>query len=183
MHFFWDKDHTCIRGYTEGRKWNRNQEEEKSQCWFCRRPLAAGSRCACPCTWASRSATLFIFHFSSSNFLSSTFFSSLTFYHEIYIKIFFSKFSISEFFAGLFFILNLSCTKILHHDFSFQKLSMSKYSSPNFMKSFCQRFFFQFFFKVLFIIVSRRFVSLDPGNRTRWRDVRVQDTGNSGIRN
>ena len=35
-------------------------------------------------------------------FLSSTFFSSLTFYHEIYIKIFFSKFSISEFFAGLF---------------------------------------------------------------------------------
>jgi len=181
MHFFLDKDHTCIRGYTEGRKWNRNREEEKS--WFCGRPLAAGSRCACPCTWASRPATLFIFHFSSSNFLSSTFFSSLTFYHEIYIKIFFSKFSISEFFAGLFFILNLSCTKILHHDFSFQKLSMSKYSSPNFMKSFCQRFFFQFFFKVLFIIVSRLFVSLDPGNRTRWRDVRVQDTGNSGIRN
>ena len=100
-------------------------------------------------------------------FLSSTFFSSLTFYHEIYIKIFFSKFSISEFFAGLFFIINLSCTKILHHDFSFQKLSMSKYSSPNFMKSFCQRFFFQFFFKVLFIIVSRLFVSLDLGNRTR----------------
>ena len=100
-------------------------------------------------------------------FCLQLFFSSLTFYHEIYIKIFFSKFSISEFFAGLFFILNLSCTKILHHDFSFQKLSMSKYSSPNFMKSFCQRFFFQFFFKVLFIIVSRRFVSLDPGNRTR----------------
>ena len=102
-------------------------------------------------------------------FCLQLFFSSLTFYHEIYIKIFFSKFSISEFFAELFFILNLSCTKILHHDFSFQKLSMSKYSSPNFnfMKSFCQRFFFQFFFKVLFIIVSRRFVSLDPENRTR----------------
>ena len=35
-------------------------------------------------------------------FCLQLFFSSLTFYHEIYIKICFSKFSISEFFAGLF---------------------------------------------------------------------------------
>ena len=66
-------------------------------------------------------------------FFVFNFFASLTFlFWNFMSKYFFSKFHILDFFAGPFLLLNFACAKILDYDFSFQKLSISKYSSPNF---------------------------------------------------
>ena len=101
----------------------------------------------CPRTWGVLVAPLYIctvlfpasiFTFSFLNFMCSNFhlqpfFIPFEFFISKFCVTFISNFSISESFAWTFFgSLIFSCTKILHHDFSLQNLSMSKYSSPNF---------------------------------------------------
>ena len=78
------------------------------------------------------------------------------------MKTFISNFSISESFAWTFLTPNFfSCTKILHHDFTLQNLSISKYFCPNFYRSFPFRVFFlsNLFLKALFRIVCINLVN------------------------
>ena len=77
--------------------------------------------------------TFSFFNFMCSNFYLQPFLFLFEFFISNFCVTFISNFSISESFAWIFLCsLIFSCTKILHHDFSLQNLSMSKYSSPNF---------------------------------------------------
>ena len=80
-------------------------------------------------------ASIFIFsffNFMCSNFYLQPFYSFWIFYLEILCHIYLQFFNLRIFCLGFFGSLTFSCTKILHHDFFLQNLSMSKYSSPNF---------------------------------------------------